>query len=248
MNSDIVMKTEHLTILREEYSSCTKCPKLCETRDKIVFGAGTPSPNILVIAEAPGVTENTRGFPLIGDSGRVLDYLLSISSEDERLHKLAKSFSFSRGGFGKNMYIWPDHEKAKTILCESIFYTNVIMCWPGKGNRDPETSEIENCKERLLKTIYITDPKLIISVGAFAAKTIMNKRSFSIMKERGRINDAIITGTYTQIKYPIMPILHPSYLMRNPDFETDSGIWASTKNDIKKAYKVIKELKRCWSI
>ena len=245
MDSGIATKIEHLTILKESYESCTKCPKLCETRSNIVFGIGSPSPDIMVIAEAPGGTEDTRGVPLIGDSGRLLDYLLSVASEDDRLTKLSKSFSFSRGGFGKNAYLWPDHEKAKAILCERIFYTNTILCWPGKGNRDPEPTEIENCKDRLLKTVYIADPKIIISVGAFAAKTLMNKRSFSITKERGRLHDVTVPGTHIGIKYPVISILHPAYLMRNPDFENSDGIWAATKKDLKKVFQLVGELNKC---
>jgi DNA polymerase len=119
------------------------------------------------------------------------------------------------------------------------------MCWPGKGNRDPEPVEVENCKDRLLKTVYIADPKIIISVGAFAAKTLMNKRSFSITKERGRIHDVTIAGTHIGVKYPVMSILHPSYLMRNPDFENSEGIWTATKKDLKKVFQLLTELEKC---
>lgn len=73
----------------------------------------------------------------------------------------------------------------------------------------------------------------------------MNKRSFSITKERGRIHDVTIAGTHIGVKYPVMSILHPSYLMRNPDFENSEGIWTATKKDLKKVFQLLTELEKC---
>ena len=120
-------KINKLIALREEYMSCQKCPKLCETRKAPVFGIGNPNADIIVIAEAPGKNEDERGVPLIGESGKLLDFFLasSLGRRDANLKKLAKGFKYGKNQFGKSMYIWPQQEEVKQILCNYIFYTKL---------------------------------------------------------------------------------------------------------------------------
>ncbi len=71
--------------LRQEYSSCAKCPALCQSRTQVVFGAGNQQAEILLIGEAPGANEDKLGIPFCGMSGRVLNELLiaaGLSRED----------------------------------------------------------------------------------------------------------------------------------------------------------------------
>lgn len=62
-------------LLREEYSTCRKC-SLCEGRTQVVFGSGSKRADVLFIGEAPGKTEDERGVPFCGMSGKILDELL----------------------------------------------------------------------------------------------------------------------------------------------------------------------------
>ena len=239
-------RIDKLVVLKDEYSTCQKCPKLCETRSKVVFGTGNPEADIMVIAEGPGKTEDELGIPLIGESGKLLDYFLAyeLAKRDDRFKKVVKTFRVAKNNFGKTIYSWPQQEDAKKLLCEYIFYTNVILCWPGKGNRDPEHQEVEACKDRLLKTIYLVDPKLIISVGSWAAKTLANKRSFTITKERGKLLDVSIPGNITNIHYPVFPILHPAYLLRLGYNEEEASEWVQTRADLKRAFDILGELNK----
>lgn len=71
--------------LKQEYSSCTKCPSLCQSRSQVVFGSGNPQAEALFIGEAPGANEDQQGIPFCGMSGQVLNELLSsvgLSRED----------------------------------------------------------------------------------------------------------------------------------------------------------------------
>jgi len=71
--------------LREEYSNCNKCEKLCASRSQVVFGSGKPDAEVLFIGEAPGANEDKLGIPFCGMSGQVLNELLSsagLSRED----------------------------------------------------------------------------------------------------------------------------------------------------------------------
>lgn len=74
-----------LELLQKEYSTCTKCPNLCSSRTKVVFGSGHPQSKILFIGEAPGANEDKNGVPFCGMSGQILTQLLTsvgLSRED----------------------------------------------------------------------------------------------------------------------------------------------------------------------
>ncbi|MBI2581597.1 uracil-DNA glycosylase, partial [Candidatus Woesearchaeota archaeon] len=71
--------------LKQEYSTCSKCPALCQSRSQVVFGSGNPQAEVLFIGEAPGANEDKQGIPFCGMSGQVLNELLSsvgLSRED----------------------------------------------------------------------------------------------------------------------------------------------------------------------
>ncbi len=57
-------------------SVCTAC-ELSSTRKQVVFGVGTPHPDVLFIGEAPGEQEDMRGEPFVGRAGRLLDQMLN---------------------------------------------------------------------------------------------------------------------------------------------------------------------------
>lgn len=225
---------EKLNILYEEYRDCQKCPSLCESRTQVVFGVGNPSADILVIAEAPGAEEDKIGIPLIGQSGKILDWYLC---QYFGLTSFCADFSL-KGGF-KKAFSWPSHEAAKKELCKFVFYSNSILCRP-KDNRDPSHDELLNCRDRLYKLIYTIDPKVILSVGKIALESLTGKRGVSILKSRGTLTEITIPGIYTDIKYPVLSILHPAYLMRSGFSENEDSPWVQTHKDIEKLAALLK--------
>ncbi|AEE14407.1 phage SPO1 DNA polymerase-related protein [Thermodesulfobium narugense DSM 14796] len=54
-----------------EAKNCKKC-KLSETRINVVFGEGPMNPDIMVIGEGPGETEDIQGLPFVGKAGQLL--------------------------------------------------------------------------------------------------------------------------------------------------------------------------------
>lgn len=77
----------HLTLsqLEKACNNCVRC-RLCETRKNVVFGEGCiDRPDVLVIGEGPGETEDLTGRPFVGKAGQYLDkWLASISLYRER--------------------------------------------------------------------------------------------------------------------------------------------------------------------
>ncbi len=67
----------NLSQLKQEYHHCQRCPSLCQSRTKVVFGSGNEQASVLFIGEAPGKEEDRQGIPFCGMSGKVLAELLA---------------------------------------------------------------------------------------------------------------------------------------------------------------------------
>jgi len=231
---EIEKRYKSLTVLKEEYDSCNRCG-LSDTRTNVVFGIGAVG-GILVVAEAPGETEDITGYPLVGQSGQILDYLLAKTSRNEDLKKLSKSFPTKK--LSNRDWGWKEFEQAKTLLLQEVFYTNTVLCRPPE-NRNPSTTEIKACNDRLLKTIYQVDPKIIITAGKISLETLMGKRIASIQKLCGRLIDISIPGELVELHYSVMPILHPAFLARNVDIGKKEGDWESTTKHLETVRKLL---------
>lgn len=70
------VQAQTLDSLNQMICSCQKCP-LGRTRTKFVFGVGNPAADIVVIGEAPGAEEDTRGEPFVGAAGQLLNKILA---------------------------------------------------------------------------------------------------------------------------------------------------------------------------
>jgi DNA polymerase len=94
-----------------------------------------------------------------------------------------------------------------------VYICNVIKCRP-PGNRDPLPSEIEICEPFLERQLEILDPKIICTLGSFAARTLLRTEE-RISRLRGRVLE--------HNGIPLVPTYHPSYLLRNPHAKRD--VW-----------------------
>jgi uracil-DNA glycosylase len=88
-----------------------------------------------------------------------------------------------------------------------VYIGNVVKCRP-PGNRNPEPDEIEACRSYLEQQVEIVSPKVIVTLGKFAAQVLLATQA-PITRLRGRM------GSYRGT--PLMPTFHPAYLLRNPD-------------------------------
>jgi DNA polymerase len=58
--------------------SCVAC-RLASTRTQVVFGAGDPHADVMIIGEGPGEPEDERGTPFAGVTAQLLDELLAVA-------------------------------------------------------------------------------------------------------------------------------------------------------------------------
>jgi len=74
-NGEVAPDGERLRAIREELGECTRCP-LSRTRQRIVFGEGSPFAEIVFVGEAPGADEDRTGRPFVGRAGQLLNQII----------------------------------------------------------------------------------------------------------------------------------------------------------------------------
>ena len=89
---------------------------------------------------------------------------------------------------------------------EDVYIANVVKCRPPQ-NRAPERDEIETCSPFLMRQVDVIRPKIIVALGATAAKTLLGIID-SMASLRGRLYD--FRGTKLAVTY------HPAFLLRDP--------------------------------
>jgi DNA polymerase len=60
----------------DQVAGCERCA-LAQTRTQVVFGAGSPTADLMFVGEAPGFHEDKQGVPFVGAAGQLLSKLLA---------------------------------------------------------------------------------------------------------------------------------------------------------------------------
>ena len=100
---------------------------------------------------------------------------------------------------------------------DDVYIANVIKCRPPQ-NRNPEPDEIAQCEPFLFRQIEVIKPKVIVTLGKFAAQTLLRTED-PISRLRGRLFD------YRGAK--LVPTFHPAFLLRNPAAKRE--VWEDMK-------------------
>jgi len=66
---------DSLERIRADIGDCTRC-RLCEQRNKIVFGGGNPKADLVFVGEGPGRDEDMQGVPFVGRAGQLLNQMI----------------------------------------------------------------------------------------------------------------------------------------------------------------------------
>ncbi len=132
--------------LRKAEAECTRCP-LYQFATQVVPGEGPEHAPLMMVGEQPGNDEDLAGHPFVGPAGRMLDRAIAEAGLDRK----------------------------------AIFVTNVVkhFKFEQRGKRRlhkrPNAYEIDRCKwwndiERAL-----VKPKLVVALGATAARSLTGK-------------------------------------------------------------------------
>jgi DNA polymerase len=160
---------------KEVKAQCDKCP----LKDSIFVPSEINDTNVLVLAEAPGLSETKEGRPLVGVAGNDLMKIVST------LHKKREDLSYMN-----------------VVSCRPTRVED------GKTyNRTPTLDEIVCCNARMTNEIDKIQPQIIVCMGKTAYEALTKRRN-SVMKEivgskfvwRG-IYDVVVTYHPAAISY-----------------------------------------------
>ncbi|MBW1884729.1 MAG: uracil-DNA glycosylase [Deltaproteobacteria bacterium] len=110
-------------------------------------------------------------------------------------------------------------EKGIGIPRSEVYICNIVKCRPPR-NRNPLPPEVGACRPFLDGQIEAVAPKVIITMGKPAASLLLD-REVAITRLRGSWQ------TYRGI--PLMPTLHPAYLLRQYTPENRRAVWQDLK-------------------
>ena len=114
-------------------------------------------------------------------------------------------------------------QNAGINISKDVYFCNVVKCRPPK-NRRPTKTEINENLPWLYQQIKLVNPRVIVLVGATALEAILKIKSpISILRGKWIDWDSKV----------VMPVFHPSYLLRNPS-EEEGKPMSLTKSDFLK--------------
>ncbi len=190
--------TKAWAALRDEAMACTRC-HLHKHATQTVFGEGPIDAPLMLIGEQPGDQEDLAGRPFVGPAGQLLDDALAQAGIDR----------------------------------SAVYLTNAVkhFKFEPRGKRrihaTPDAGEISACRWWVEQELLIVRPKVVIALGATAARSLLGK-AVTISRERGRAIP-LDSGAEAWIT------VHPSYLLRLPDPEAKAAQHAAFIADLRAA-------------
>jgi uracil-DNA glycosylase len=113
-----------------------------------------------------------------------------------------------------------DRMLAAAGLTDKVFITNTVF-WRPPGNRTPTPQEQAVCAPFVERTLALLQPKAVLLLGAASTKSVLQTED-GIMKTRGQWKEwRLAEGA---ICAPVMPTLHPAFLLRQP--QAKRQVWA----------------------
>jgi uracil-DNA glycosylase family 4 len=110
---------------------------------------------------------------------------------------------------------------------EDVFITNVIKCRP-PANRDPETDEIEACRDYLDQQIELIQPKMIVTLGRFSMARYFPKAKISQIHGQAKKMDGVI----------YYPMYHPAAALHQPSLRR------TVQEDMKRIPQLLADIDR----
>ncbi len=179
--ADFIPPRPTLPKLRAAAKGCRGCA-LFKVGTQTVFGEGPRDARVMIVGEQPGDAEDKAGRPFVGPSGRLLDRALDaagIAREDVYVTNAVKHFKWAKDSRGGR-----------------------------RIHKTPNAAEIRACLPWLQSEIALVKPRIIVCLGATAAKALLG-RTFSVMKRRGLANESALADA-------VFATVHPSAVLRAP--------------------------------
>jgi len=173
-----------LKAIDEAIHACRRCP-IGLLDNEAVMGEGPRSAALMIVGEQPGDQEDLQGRPFVGPAGQVLDRHL----EQAGIHR------------------------SEVYLTNAVKHFKYVQRGKRRLHQSPTAKEIDICRWWNEAERAIVKPKLILALGASAARGLLGKTT-SISQARGRPHP-LEDGSELWVT------AHPSYLLRLKDEAKD---------------------------
>jgi DNA polymerase len=199
-----VPKDADIPDLAEAAADCRGC-ELWQPATQVVFSAGNPRAPLMLIGEQPGDAEDRQGLPFVGPAGKVLQKALAEAGID----------------------------------VADVYVTNAVkhFRFTERGKRrihaTPQMSHINACRPWLEAEVHVVDPKLLVLLGATAAKALLGS-GFRVSQQRGQLLDSE-TSVGQRL---VLATIHPSAVLRAQQEEREAA-YAGLVDDLKVAAEAI---------
>lgn len=174
---DVEDRPETLEAVDAAIHRCRKCP-IGALDNHAVMGEGPRNAALMILGEQPGDQEDLAGRPFVGPAGQLLDQYLEKIGIDR-----------------KTAYV-----------TNTVKHFKYVMRGKRRLHQSPQAKEIDTCRWWLEAEREIVKPRVILAMGASAARGILGK-TVSISKVRGE-PIALDDGAELWVT------AHPSYLLR----------------------------------
>lgn len=144
-------------------------------------------------------SQSMPGFGNKNATLMIIDFSVSQAQDTSNNYYAGRS-----GEILKNMI-----ENVLKLSTEDVYYTHAIKCKALNSNI-PSLSEWNSCKSYLFSQIEFIAPKVIVTLGEDAYKKVTSDEE-NFEKIRGHLMDFK--------NYKLIPIYHPSHLLRNPELK-----------------------------
>ena len=149
------------TALQEEMRSCRICLVAGYDITAGAISSGPAPAPLMLVGQAPGITEVQAKRPFNASSGRRLFEWLSVAGFEE------------------------------TSFRACYYMTAVTKCYPGKhpngkGDRKPNRTEQKLCRPFLERELALVQPRVLIAVGGLAIETLLG-RSIRLVDAVGQV-------------------------------------------------------------
>ncbi|HKF89223.1 MAG TPA: UdgX family uracil-DNA binding protein [Propionibacteriaceae bacterium] len=191
--------------LRAAAVSCKGC-ELWQSATQVVFSAGNSRAPMVLVGEQPGDAEDRQGIPFVGPAGKLLQRALSEAG----------------------------------VAVGDVYVTNAVkhFRFTERGKRrihaTPQVSHIQACRPWLEAELTKVDPKLIVCLGATAARSLLGA-GFRVTQQRGKVLELPTPVGERQV----LATVHPSSVLRATGDDRDLA-YGGLVEDLRVAADVIR--------
>ncbi len=165
----------------------------------------------------------TRKNPLCGEGNLKARIMLVAQAPGEEEDEEGRMFIGPSGKILDELLNYADVKR------EEIYMTNLIKCML-PDYRKPKQDEIDTCSYYLDEEIEFINPDVVVPLGYYATKYIMQKNNVPIPSKKEFFS--VYSKLFFVENRKIFPLPHPAFLLYKPEF----------KKDLLKKYKKLKIL------